>query len=199
MPKITENRMKEIIEDIMLSNDQISMRQSTGAYLAESIANHPEIKSLFECDADLGKYISATECPTCARTSERFELTNYPDTWMCDGCALTRGSIVGKWNSILENLICATETCEESTEPHAPVAEGVADAPAKAYEVIQCEPTGALKTMGCQYDESMCPTMVNSELCRTHCKTNGLQNFAGHEVEGRSIRCAHRFNVGGEG
>jgi len=58
-----------------------------------------EIKSLLKSeDKD-------TSCPTCRDSIERFELINYPDTYMCDGCGLTRGSVLGKWNQVFKNLI----------------------------------------------------------------------------------------------
>jgi len=46
-----------------------------------------------------------TSCPTCRDSIERFELINYPDTYMCDGCGLTRGGVIGKWNQVFKNLI----------------------------------------------------------------------------------------------
>jgi hypothetical protein len=85
-------------------------------------------------------------------------------------------------------LFCGADLVFPEIEPPAPVAE---------YEIFEVQQT-ALETVDpvCEY---IGDCAVGCMFCELHCKTNGLQNFAGHEVEGRSIRCAHRFNVGGEG
>lgn len=64
-----------------------------------------EIRLALSKDNRGGKFIGEKECPTCARESERFELTNYSPKYMCDGCGLTYGHIVGSWNLILKKIL----------------------------------------------------------------------------------------------
>jgi len=47
---------------------------------------------------------SDKSCPSCRDSAKAFELTNYTDVYMCDGCTLTRGSIIGKWEKIQSTL-----------------------------------------------------------------------------------------------
>ena len=62
------------------------------------------------------------------------------------------------------------------------------------YEIFDIQDTAFEK------DDPVCDyigdCVVGSEFCFELCKTNNKRNFVGNEIEGKSIRCAYRFNGG---
>ncbi len=156
MPKITETRFKYIVKNIY---PPAGISRGVDNFIKELI-NHPEIKSLFECEP--------TECKFCGSSNTVVEHHDADNS---------------------DRVYCKTCCCQSSCKE-------IVDNSIKAYEVVEYESDKLLVPTTCKRD---CSVYVNSVFCNKECKTNGLQNFAGHEVVGRSIRCLHKFNEGGEG
>jgi hypothetical protein len=163
MPKLTELRMREILSTILRDDTMLDSYDCDA--VTGTIVNHPEIKSLFECEGREVLSVHKSEtmqgilkgiCPSCPSIVYTNDL-NYLKC--CCG----------------QKLIWPTEATKESEVE---------------YEVIEYE-TAIL--MGISICETRCAntgSMVNSLACKS-CKY-----FAGHEVEGKSVRCKHRFNEG---
>jgi hypothetical protein len=187
MSKITAERMREILSAI-LRDDTVLDSYDCDA-VTGTIVNHPEIKGLLECE----------EVEHCLYSDvyNKVDLDQYDSTlnkYRCPVC--------GEFSLCKDNVACGMGNCgapliwptelltdvSKTIEPPAPVAE---------YEIFEVQQT-ALET-GDPVCEYIGDCAVGCMFCELHCKTNGKQNFAGHEVEGKSIRCKHKFNEGGEG
>lgn len=198
MSKITEERMREIIELQLNANvtnfsdyecgELVALDISDFENVLNGITLHPEIKSLFDVkeDWDSGE--------------KHIELIKSLD-YQCGGCL----SVVNNCKSnycgfcgkkltwpIPESPISNIDKIDGAVlkelaevEPPAPVAE---------YEIKEIFTTH----LGVGFEENKYCTKevgkIGGAWCRNKCFTNSLQNFAGHEVEMKSIRCAHRFN-----
>ena len=106
--------------------------------------------------------------------------------WPTDGAIL---DIKTNGNETIESINVSVEAKKVNSQEKL-------DSSEVAYEVIEYE----LDSTVCKTD---CPNMVsietlvgvNSYNCRENCFTNGKQNFQGHEVEGKSIRCSYEANA----
>jgi hypothetical protein len=188
MSKITEERMREIIEK---SFEKHTCQLDDNGYhtavdedefpeMLDDIVGHPEIKGLFEGGDELH------ECDMCRRDfihgSDEPYSAIFPNG--DDKIYLCSKNCVEIHLGALDNTESSCkEIVDNSIEPE--------------YEVIEYSLTGfGNLSMSCKRYNGV---KVCSATCTEHCKTNGKQNFKGHEVEGKSVRCAHRFNGGGEG
>jgi hypothetical protein len=183
MPKLTGKRLKKIIEDA--NTLHLGYKET---HVADAIVNHPEIKSLFECEEVKPLHQSEQR--------EQFDLLKEcltSKTWTAGDHGHFYGFFLHGWlgrmNEATYQHLPPTELLTDASktiEPPAPVAE---------YDIVEYEVRNNSSVTECKHYGYG----IGGCCCRDGCKTNGLQNFVGHEVEGKSIRCLHKFNLGGEG
>jgi DNA-directed RNA polymerase subunit RPC12/RpoP len=189
MPKITEKRFIEIMHNECDVIDHLKIKAQVS--LIDKPLTNPEIKSLFE------KNIQSAPCLMCNKAG-KCRMENLKGVYECFEFrefgykGVTKDKACSKCGKEYNHDYPRDECfdCGQKliwpTEPPAPVAE---------YDIVEYKTVGNKSTTECK---NRLPN-VGTIGCREVCQTNGLQNFAGHEVENSSIRCKHRFNVGGEG
>lgn len=214
MSKITEERFKDILLSLEIDYEQISI-----------LINHPEIKSLFACEeivnntpshicesASLGGLRGS--CPSCGSTVYTQDVKS--------SCAMCGCEII--WPTeppapvaeIIKTCDMAAEgskdfSCETTFKKNDDGTNTIVKT--ELFDVIKYEFGGNGGLFDCPECVTDCPhgqlaegengniVKVGSNLCQDKMPLllKGCKHFAGHEVEGRSIRCKHRVNVGGEG
>jgi hypothetical protein len=180
MPKITEERFKYIVKNIY---PPAGISRGVDNFIKELI-NHPEIKSLFECEP--------TECKFCGSSNtvvEHHDADNS-DRVYCKTC-------------------CCQSSCKEivdNSEVDNGNSQGMLDGSIEAYEVIEYEQGDNGGMFDCPKCLTDCPhgqkteygnmIKVGSNMCRNCLPLNlkGCKHSQGYEIEGKSIKCAFEFN-----
>jgi predicted RNA-binding Zn-ribbon protein involved in translation (DUF1610 family) len=137
------------------------------------LLNHPEIKILFESSE--GKFVDKS-CKMDMEMSEREHM------YRCPSCM--EKNVFGVEEGYDYCPYCGQKLIWP-TEPPAPVAE---------YEVIKYfkDENGLLETI-CPHNMSGGGSNPQSTVGHNH-SCCACTHFAGHELEGKSIRCKHKFN-----
>jgi hypothetical protein len=181
MPKITEERMREILDEMfdkhkdILDENHHHCGLESGEFecMRDDLMDHPEIKSLFEKD---------DKDQVCQ------DVVNYDYRYIKKEIGVLLKTLCNRpADDVVRYMQALIKVLSRPTEPPAPVAE---------YEVIEYEDKWLQTSLPfhstrCKRDNVI---YVGGKFCTGMCS-----HFAGHEVEGESVRCAHRFNVGGEG
>jgi hypothetical protein len=143
--------------------------------MRDDLINHPEIKSLFEED---------DKDQVCQ------DVVNYDYRYIKKEIGVLLKTLCNRpADDVVRYMQALIKVLSRPTEPPAPVAE---------YDIVEYELRPNKKYTDFRDFSTYCSKREGEAVFIGGVNYESCKHFAGHEVEGVSLRCMHKFNGGGE-